>query len=45
MFSEPRARVYMQFGNGGIYHEGAPDTEWGRGYAFWKVCGERGRVG
>jgi len=22
--------------NGGIYHEGAPDTEWGRGFAFWK---------
>ena len=27
-----------QSGNGGIYHEGAPDTEWGRGYAFWKVA-------
>nr|QKY15164.1 starch branching enzyme (1,4-alpha-glucan branching enzyme II) (SBE2) [Polytomella parva] len=23
-------------GNGGIYHEGAPDTQWGRAYAFWK---------
>jgi 1,4-alpha-glucan branching enzyme len=22
--------------NGGIYHEGAPDTEWGRNFAFWK---------
>lgn len=22
--------------NGGIYHEGAPDTEWGRQFAFWK---------
>lgn len=22
--------------NGGIYHEGAPDTEWGRALAFWK---------
>lgn len=22
--------------NGGIYHEGAPDTEWGRQLAFWK---------
>ena len=23
-------------GNGGIYHEGSGDTEWGRGFAFWK---------
>eukprot|EP01023_Acetabularia_acetabulum_P029445 TRINITY_DN2779_c0_g1_i1.p1 TRINITY_DN2779_c0_g1~~TRINITY_DN2779_c0_g1_i1.p1 ORF type:complete len:684 (-),score=140.22 TRINITY_DN2779_c0_g1_i1:276-2021(-) len=22
--------------NGGIYHEGGADTEWGRGFAFWK---------
>jgi len=22
--------------NGGIYHEGAPDTPWGRQFAFWK---------
>ncbi len=22
--------------NGGIFHEGAPDTEWGRQLAFWK---------
>ena len=22
--------------NGGIYHEGAPDTRWGRQFAFWK---------
>lgn len=22
--------------NGGIYHEGAHDTQWGRGFAFWK---------
>lgn len=23
-------------GNGGIYHEGAPDCMWGRQWAFWK---------
>ncbi|GLC39115.1 hypothetical protein PLESTB_000005900 [Pleodorina starrii] len=22
--------------NGGIYHEGGHDTQWGRGYAYWK---------
>lgn len=22
--------------NGGIYHEGAPDTRWGRAFAYWK---------
>ena len=22
--------------NGGIYHENAPDTPWGRQFAFWK---------
>ncbi|KAG2484155.1 hypothetical protein HYH03_017036 [Edaphochlamys debaryana] len=22
--------------NGGIYHEGGHDTQWGRGFAFWK---------
>jgi 1,4-alpha-glucan branching enzyme len=22
--------------HGGIYHENAPDTEWGRQFAFWK---------
>lgn len=22
--------------DGGIYHEGAMDTEWGKGFAFWK---------
>ena len=27
---------WSQDNNGGIYHEGAPDTQWGRGYAWWK---------
>jgi 1,4-alpha-glucan branching enzyme len=25
------------FANGGIYHENAPDTPWGRQFAFWKT--------
>ncbi len=24
------------FGHGGIYHEGAADTQWGRAWAYWK---------
>lgn len=24
------------FGHGGIFHEGAHDTQWGRAFAFWK---------
>jgi len=27
---------WEQAANGGIYHEGAPDNDWGRSYAFWK---------
>ena len=28
---------WEEMGNGGIYHERAPDTQWGRAFAFWKA--------